>query len=321
MPFEFTCPFCHTRTKVDDKFSGQSGPCVSCGKTITLPASRNGSKDSTDNLADSRTTSKTQRDIATKSLTLLRGSMVAAILLGLLAVSVVVASFSLPYAKRVIVLSQQRQDLTNMRKIVQALNGYADRYGTYPPPVVTDGAGKPLYSWRVLLLPFLGYQGQYDKFALDQAYDSPANIEAGRIMPVEYQSVQLSNQLLNNSGQSSCSNFVLVTGVGTMFPPTGPLAREGMDIPTIILVETSNFGQEWTVGGGLDVKYGARPGTRENKDFGGVNPDSFLAVSVDETTYIFPNSVPGTVLDGLISPLGKEAIDAAPFIDLHPVVQ
>jgi transcription elongation factor Elf1 len=37
MPFEFTCPFCHHRTKVDDRFAGQAGPCVSCGREVVMP--------------------------------------------------------------------------------------------------------------------------------------------------------------------------------------------------------------------------------------------------------------------------------------------
>ncbi len=37
MPFEFVCPFCHSRTKVADEYLGQSGPCVNCGKHVMMP--------------------------------------------------------------------------------------------------------------------------------------------------------------------------------------------------------------------------------------------------------------------------------------------
>lgn len=37
MPFQFTCPYCFKKTFVEDKYAGQTGPCASCGKVVTLP--------------------------------------------------------------------------------------------------------------------------------------------------------------------------------------------------------------------------------------------------------------------------------------------
>ena len=37
MPFYFTCPYCFKKTLVDEKYAGQTGPCASCAKTVTLP--------------------------------------------------------------------------------------------------------------------------------------------------------------------------------------------------------------------------------------------------------------------------------------------
>ena len=38
MPIPFTCPHCGHQTNVDERYAGQTGPCASCGKTITVPA-------------------------------------------------------------------------------------------------------------------------------------------------------------------------------------------------------------------------------------------------------------------------------------------
>ncbi|MDZ7616512.1 MAG: DUF1559 domain-containing protein, partial [Patescibacteria group bacterium] len=38
-----------------------------------------------------------------------------------------------------------------------------------------DGKGNPLHSWRVLLLPYLGHQGLYEKLRLDEPWDSEHN--------------------------------------------------------------------------------------------------------------------------------------------------
>ncbi len=83
----------------------------------------------------------------------------------------------------------QRHDVSRqLQQIANALNEYADRHGTYPPPVVFDAAGKPLYSWRVLILPQLGYQDLYDGFYKDQVWDSPSKLNLVRSMPKSLQS-------------------------------------------------------------------------------------------------------------------------------------
>lgn len=35
MSFLFTCPHCGTQTNVSDQYAGRSGPCATCGKTVT----------------------------------------------------------------------------------------------------------------------------------------------------------------------------------------------------------------------------------------------------------------------------------------------
>lgn len=37
MAIPFTCPYCQHYTLIEEQFVGQSGPCVNCGKTVTVP--------------------------------------------------------------------------------------------------------------------------------------------------------------------------------------------------------------------------------------------------------------------------------------------
>src|SRR6478752_8449019 len=37
MAIDVTCPACHTRFQVSEKFAGKSGPCPKCKKTIKVP--------------------------------------------------------------------------------------------------------------------------------------------------------------------------------------------------------------------------------------------------------------------------------------------
>jgi hypothetical protein len=44
-----------------------------------------------------------------------------------------------------------------------------------PPAIVHGKNGRPLYSWRVLILPYLDQQRLYDEFKLDEPWDSTHN--------------------------------------------------------------------------------------------------------------------------------------------------
>ncbi|MFN7343518.1 MAG: DUF1559 domain-containing protein, partial [bacterium] len=129
-----------------------------------------------------------------------------------------------------------------MKAIATALNAYCDRYGTYPPASHDDPTGKPLLSWRVLILPFLGHKDLYDEFALDQPWNSPLNLSLMQRMP----EVFCSSNSPDAYGTKQ-PNFVLLTGNATVFPPSGPLGRTQVtDSPTLLLVETSNGLIAWT---------------------------------------------------------------------------
>jgi hypothetical protein len=48
------------------------------------------------------------------------------------------------------------------------------------PAAIVDKEGKPLMSWRVAILPYLGQQELFEKFHLDEPWDSPHNLEIAK---------------------------------------------------------------------------------------------------------------------------------------------
>jgi hypothetical protein len=46
--------------------------------------------------------------------------------------------------------------------------------------------GRPLHSWRVLILPFIEEEPLYQQFRLDEAWDSPHNLRLLPQMPTTY---------------------------------------------------------------------------------------------------------------------------------------
>ena len=62
-----------------------------------------------------------------------------------------------------------------MHRITLAMLRYECEHGALPPAYMADATGKPLHSWRVALLPYLGQQELYDKIRLEEPWDSEFN--------------------------------------------------------------------------------------------------------------------------------------------------
>ena len=70
----------------------------------------------------------------------------------------------------------RRMQCTNhMKQIGLALHSYHDRYQCFPPAITADEDGKPLHSWRVLLLPYMEQGALYESIRLDEPWDSDYN--------------------------------------------------------------------------------------------------------------------------------------------------
>jgi hypothetical protein len=72
-------------------------------------------------------------------------------------------------------MEMRRLRVVNMQRIAKAMQQYHEKHGRFPPAVVTNEEGKPLYSWRVLLLPYLDGDALYRRFHLNRAWDHPSN--------------------------------------------------------------------------------------------------------------------------------------------------
>jgi hypothetical protein len=70
--------------------------------------------------------------------------------------------------------------------VTLALHNYHDTHGQLPPAVVYGDYGQPLYSWRVLILPFIEHEEQFNEFHLDEPWDSPHNLTLLPKMPRTY---------------------------------------------------------------------------------------------------------------------------------------
>jgi len=320
MTFEFVCPYCFHKTRVDKSYAGRKGPCINFGKIVTMPKLAESSKASPSDSLPSPAASWLEDDgeeeqVDSQRRAVRRKLFVAVgIVLGLAVVLGAGWLASAPFFKQLQLQHNVVMGRNNLQRIAAALKAYSNDHGSYPTPTVTDATGRPLYSWRVLLLPYLGEQGLYEKFVLTEPWDSANNLSLVSRMPDVYAAPASPDA---NALGEAC--YMLITGPGTLFPASGPLNEKAVtDSPaeTLLVVEVRNQGDAWTKPSDLDVSKLKLQINAKGSDAISSNESSSgaSAAMVDGTSVILPPLLPGSTLRGLITPDGGEELDDAEWI-------
>lgn len=74
-----------------------------------------------------------------------------------------------------------------LQRLASAMRAFAAEHQQMPTTLSSDASGRPLLSWRVRLLPYLGHSSLYEQFRLDEAWDSPHNQALVAQMPEVFQ--------------------------------------------------------------------------------------------------------------------------------------
>jgi hypothetical protein len=74
-----------------------------------------------------------------------------------------------------------------LNQMRNALEEYKDRKGSYPPLYTVDSSGKPMHSWRVLILPYIGKQDLYNAYNFNEPWNGPNNSKLASQIPDYYQ--------------------------------------------------------------------------------------------------------------------------------------
>jgi len=129
-----------------------------------------------------------------------------------------------------------QRSIKNLKTIGQAILKYVDQHGAYPAR--REVRRRPSLSWRVSILPQLGYQQLFEKFKLDEPWDSPHNKKLLSEIPPVYQAPDRPDEKTN---YLSLDGLLLGTEVEQS---PDRMARDGVDA-TIAVVEADNA-VEWT---------------------------------------------------------------------------
>ncbi len=103
------------------------------------------------------------------------------------------------------------KSVTNLQTIGLALHNYHDANADFPAQAIFSKEGKPLLSWRVMLLPFLDQVTLYNEFHLDEPWDSAHNKKLVGRIPAVYQS------LAAKAKKTGKTTYLAPVGKGLMF--------------------------------------------------------------------------------------------------------
>ena len=138
--------------------------------------------------------------------------------------------------------SRRSMCCNNLKQIALALQNYHQVYGCFPPAHVDSPDGKPMHSWRVLLLPFLDFDDLYKQYDFAEPWDGPRNSRLLNGGPELFHCPSANNQ------EPSATNYVAIVGDATLWPGNRSVRfediKDGMS-NTIMLMEIANSDINW----------------------------------------------------------------------------
>jgi hypothetical protein len=138
----------------------------------------------------------------------------------------------------------------DLQAIVMALHNYHDAHGIYPPAFIADDRGRPLHSWRVLILPYFDsagderYRQLYDRYDFSEPWNGPHNAQLLGVVPAVYQCPADRR----HAAEPTWTSYLAIVSTRTCWP--GPDAITQRDIldgasNTLLVVESHHSGIHW----------------------------------------------------------------------------
>jgi Protein of unknown function (DUF1559) len=161
--------------------------------------------------------------------------------------------------------SRRTQCKNNLKQIALSLHNYHDTYGCFPPAYIADKDGRPMHSWRTLLLPFMEFKPIYKEYRFDEPWNGLHNRELAALKLNLFQCPEVEHS-------NSETNYLVVVGPKTIFPGSQCVRISeitGGAPQTILIVEVDNSGIQWSEPRDLSYDEAVR----------GINPKSGTGIS------------------------------------------
>ena len=183
---------------------------------------------------------------------LIVGLIIAGGLGVLLVCGAVPVALLLPAVQQAREAARRSQCKNNLKQIGLALHNYHEQYGTFPPAFLPDNNGKPMHSWRVLILPYIDQLALYNQYDFSEPWDGPTN---GRLlvqMPAVYACPSHAA-----SGTMTTTAYAGVFGEHCVFRGSEPVAIKDISdgtVNTLIVGEAVKANIPWMKPEDIDIK-------------------------------------------------------------------
>jgi prepilin-type processing-associated H-X9-DG protein len=236
----------------------------------------------------------------------LRGRWMAitGIVLGVIGCLLTIALF-LPALRSTREAARRAQCTNNLKQIGLALQNYESAYGCLPPAAITDEAGTPLLSWRVLILPFLDSSMLRFDLRYDEPWDSPHNLKLLERMPYVYTCPS------DMSLQPGMTGYQAIIGHNTAF------ARDSRPVPfgeitdglsQTLMISESTHTVPWTKP--EDVRFDTKLGVLVLSSHHGYHNNGFNALFADGSVRFLKSSIDPDVIRALATRNGNEKVSS-----------
>ncbi|MBN2476889.1 MAG: DUF1559 domain-containing protein [Pirellulales bacterium] len=210
--------------------------------------------------------------------------------------------------------------LNNVKQIMLGICNYESAHGRFPPAYTTDAAGRPMHSWRVLILPYIERTDLFEKYHFDEPWDGPNNRKLATETPREYLCPS------QPGGPRGTTSYVAVVGPHTVWqdPEGVPVKSIPDGAPnSVMIVEVADSGINWMEPRDLSFEMARRGLGPNGKRLGvwhrNVRDDDFTfcseqvnAVSVgfvDASARSLRPDIPAETWEALLTIDGGESVD------------
>lgn len=148
-------------------------------------------------------------------------------------VLLILACMGLPAVSTVREASRRTACMNNVRQLALALWNYESAFAKLPPAFQADTNGKPMHSWRVLILPFIEEQKLHSSYDFAESWDGPKNkLLVSQLSDWPY-------QCPSQNDWDFKTRYKLITGPGTVFESDQGLALSKLQstADTIAIIE------------------------------------------------------------------------------------
>jgi hypothetical protein len=193
--------------------------------------------------------------------------------------------------------------IESLRELAVAMLNYESAHKHLPPAASRASDGRPLLSWRVHLLPYLGEGELYREFRLDEPWDSDRNRMLLARMPKVFQG---DDESLRKAGKTK---FVTLRDRRTVFPPDGEgtalaSVTDGYSMTYSIVEADDLHAVPWTKPDDLDVDMDDPTRGLQIRP-----PGAFLGVMCDGSVWFLRSEADREQLAALFTRAGGESLD------------